>query len=80
MTTLIQSILYIFALVLAIPVGFLLANLCKDELSNGKRWFRLIIICLFPWILVSLIFFKSIVSLTLAFALVLFIVLLVKSK
>jgi hypothetical protein len=80
MVLLVQLVLYIVVLALAVPVGFLLANLCKDELLNGKRWFRLIIICLFPWILVSFLFFPLAISLTLAFTLIAFIVLLVKSK
>jgi|GEM_PF-1385448 len=29
-------------LVLAIPVGYLVAYLCRDELVQGRRWFRLI--------------------------------------
>jgi len=30
----------IFLLVLAIPTGFVLAWLAKDELKDGKRWFK----------------------------------------
>ena len=31
-------------IVLAIPVGFLIAWMAKDELKQGKRWFRLLTI------------------------------------
>jgi hypothetical protein len=31
-------------LVLAIPVGFLIAWLCRDELLSGRVWFRVLII------------------------------------
>jgi len=30
----------IFLLVLAIPAGFILAWLAKDELKDGKKWFK----------------------------------------
>lgn len=37
---LIKLILSIVIIVLAIPVGYLLAYLCKDELVKGRKWFR----------------------------------------
>ncbi len=37
-------ILIIIALLLAYPVGLLLAWLARDELVSGRRWFKLIII------------------------------------
>ncbi len=40
----ISNLLYVFILVLAFPVGYLLAWLAKDELVAGRRWFILIAI------------------------------------
>lgn len=37
-------ILEIVVLALAIPAGFLLAWLARDELKDGKKWFRIIIL------------------------------------
>jgi ABC-type Fe3+ transport system permease subunit len=37
-------ILTIIILLLAIPVGYLIAWLAKDELVVGKRWFRILIV------------------------------------
>ena len=34
----------IIILLLAIPVGFLIAWLCRDELIEGRVWFRILII------------------------------------
>ncbi len=31
-------------LVLAIPVGLLIANMCKDELIDGRKWFVVLFI------------------------------------
>jgi len=30
-------------LILAIPIGYLIAYLCRDELVQGRKWFRLIV-------------------------------------
>ncbi|OGJ17918.1 hypothetical protein A3K73_02445 [Candidatus Pacearchaeota archaeon RBG_13_36_9] len=35
-------ILYVIALALAFPAGYLLAYLARDELKAGKRWFMLL--------------------------------------
>ena len=34
----------IFVLLLGIPIGTLLANLTKEELKDGQKWFKLIIL------------------------------------
>ena len=39
-----RVLLDIVILILAIPVGFLLAWLARDELVSGRKWFRRIII------------------------------------
>jgi ABC-type Fe3+ transport system permease subunit len=37
---LIKLILCVVIIILAIPVGYLLAYFCKDELVKGRKWFR----------------------------------------
>ena len=34
----------IILLILAVPVGYLISNMAKDELKSGKKWFRILII------------------------------------
>ena len=45
----------ILALVLAFPIGFLLAKSTKEELKQGQKWFKLIIIFSFLGSIISLI-------------------------
>ena len=33
----------LFVLVLAIPTGFILAWLTKEELADGRKWFRILL-------------------------------------
>jgi len=37
-----EIIYSIFLLLLAIPVGYLIAGLAKDELIEGRKWFKLL--------------------------------------
>ena len=37
-------ILEVLILILAIPTGFLIAWMAKDELIDGQKWFRALII------------------------------------
>jgi len=37
-----KMIIKIIILILAIPAGFLIAYLCKDELAVGRKWFRIL--------------------------------------
>ena len=37
-------IIEIIILILAVPVGYLIAWMARDELENGKKWFRILII------------------------------------
>lgn len=39
-----MGLLEIIVLAMAIPAGYLLAWLCKDELADGKKWFYWIVI------------------------------------
>jgi ABC-type Fe3+ transport system permease subunit len=36
----VKILLIILILALAVPVGYWLAYLCKDELVKGRKWFR----------------------------------------
>jgi len=50
-----MMIIEIILLILGIPVGLLIAWMCKDELKQGFRWFRMLVIlslvlALFFWI------------------------------
>lgn len=63
-------LLEIIILALAFPVGFLLAYMTKEELVQGRKWFRVIIIVS---ILGSIWFFltkQAYISLTLLFILI----------
>ena len=37
-------IIEIIILILALPAGYLIAWMAKDELKNGRKWFRILII------------------------------------
>jgi len=56
---LIKILLNIFLLITAIPVGYFLAWLCKDELVDGRKWFKIILVCLFVCLVLFLIFFRN---------------------
>ncbi len=57
----INIILGILIIFFAIPAGYLLAYLTKDELEKGRKWFILIISIFFIISLISL-FFSKIIS------------------
>lgn len=42
-----------FLLLLAIPVGYLIAWLCKDELKDGRKYFRIVLITAFALAVLS---------------------------
>ncbi|HLF53813.1 MAG TPA: hypothetical protein VI544_01410 [Candidatus Nanoarchaeia archaeon] len=42
-------IIEIILLILAVPVGFLIAWMARDELKNGRKWFRAIFITFFSF-------------------------------
>jgi len=56
----------ILILVLAIPVGYLLAYLTRDELVEGRKWFKLVMLLSAISAVVFLIF-NITISLTLGF-------------
>lgn len=45
----------ILVLVLAFPIGFLLSKSTKEELKQGQKWFKIIIIFSFLGSIISLI-------------------------
>jgi ABC-type antimicrobial peptide transport system permease subunit len=61
-----KILLTLMTLILAIPAGYLLAYLTKDELKQGRKWFKLLaILSLILGIIFS--FFNLTISLSLAF-------------
>lgn len=57
----------IILLLFAIPVGFLIAWLAKDELVQGRKWFRLLVIASISLALLFWVFGFDYISLTLIF-------------
>lgn len=39
-----KVLINLFLLLLAIPVGFLISWMAKEELKQGRRWFRILVI------------------------------------
>lgn len=66
-----KILLNILVLLTSIPAGYFLAWLCKDELVDGRKWFKLIIYCLFIILVLLLIFYRNInVLLTVAYMII----------
>ena len=70
----------IVILVLAIPVGFLIAWLTKDELTSGRKWFRILIIASILGVIGFWIYGFPYVSWTFGFILIVSLISFVKSK
>jgi predicted membrane protein len=78
MSQIIQILLTILVLILAFPSGYLLAYLCKDELIDGRKWFKLL--ALISTILVVIfLFFNLTIALTLIFISIVSLISLIKS-
>lgn len=60
-------IIEIILLILAVPTGFLLAWLGRDELVDGKKWFKLIIVASLVLSGLFWLFGLDYISLTLGF-------------
>jgi amino acid permease len=43
----------------SLPAGYFLAWLCKDELVDGRKWFRIILACLFIVLVLLLISYRN---------------------
>jgi len=79
MSQTIQILLVILILILAFPAGYLLAWLCKDELVQGRKWFKLL--ALISTILaVIFLFFNLTISFTLVFISIVSLISVAKSK
>lgn len=52
-----KTLLYILILLLGFPTGYILSNICKDEIKNWKK--RLIAITLISFILIILVSFLN---------------------
>lgn len=63
-------IIDIIILLLAVPTGYLIAYLAKDELVIGRRWFILIIIVAFIGEIISFFWLYSYITLALAFIII----------
>lgn len=55
----IKIILDILVMLTSLPAGYFLAWLCKDELVDGRKWFRIIFACLFSILVFILIFYRN---------------------
>ena len=71
-------LLEIGILILAFPVGYLLAWLARDELVAGRRWFKIIVLISSLSAIIS-VFFNITIALTLAFISIVTIISLIKS-
>lgn len=69
----------IIILVLAIPVGYLIALLCRDELVAGRVWFEIIILLSFVLGIAYYIKGESYIAWTLAFISIIALISLMKS-
>jgi hypothetical protein len=65
-----KLIIGILVLVLAIPLGSFLAKSTKEELKEGKRWFKLIIIASLIGAIASLILKNDILFFSFLFILI----------
>lgn len=78
--SLIKMLIEIIILLLAIPSGYLIAWLARDELKDGRKWFRILIIASMIsgiWFYLIKLFY---ISLTLGFIFIVSLISLIKSK
>jgi len=73
-----KILLIMIILILAIPLGYLLACLCRDELVEGRKWFKLLAFVSGIFAIIFL-FFDLGVALTLVFISTVSLISLVKS-
>ena len=73
-------IIEIILLILAIPAGFLVAWLAKEEIEEGKKWFRILVIASAALALFFWVFGARYVSLTLVFIAIVSLISLVRGK
>jgi hypothetical protein len=70
----------IILLILAIPAGYLIAWMARDELVTGKRWFRILIVASVALAGLFWLFGKNYVSFSLIFVALVSLVSLIKSE
>jgi ABC-type sugar transport system permease subunit len=62
------NLLVVFTLLTAIPVGLLIAWLTKEELRDGQKWFRLIVLLSCAGSVAFLMLKNEIVALSLVYS------------
>ena len=62
----IKIILIPVILILGVPIGYLLAYLCRDELKEGKKYFKLIVL-ISSVLAVVFLFFNLVTAISLVF-------------
>ena len=55
----IKQVIIVIILASSIPVGYILAYLCRDELVSGRKWFKFISLVLAISIILLLIFYRN---------------------
>ena len=73
-------IIELILLVLAIPTGFLIAWMARDELADGRKWFRALIVASIALAALFWIIGLGYISLTLIFMAIVSFVSLIKSR
>lgn len=75
-----ELLLKFIILVLAIPIGYLLSYMCKEELAQGKKWFKSVIIIAIIGVIISFIMNEYTLLLSSLFALIVFSVILIRTR
>jgi len=57
----------IIILLTAFPVGWILASLTKEELVQGRFWFKMMLLVLIPLLVISGIFWSTYISLAILY-------------
>ena len=76
----IEIILSVAILILAIPTGYLIAYLTKDELKQGKNWFRLLLILSLIVGLGAYFFGNNLIALTCGFVFIMSLISFIRSN
>ena len=75
----IKIILIPVILILGVPIGYLLAYLCRDELKEGKKYFKLIVL-ISSVLAVVFLFFNLVTAISLVFIAIVTGISLIKSQ
>jgi len=67
-------------LLLGIPVGLLIAWMCKDELISGRKWFRMLVILSLALALFFWLYGIGYIALTCAFIAIVSLISVIKAK